>query len=559
MSGVASNRAWGHLLVDGLRQLGVDRFFLSPGARSAPLAAALSGRNVTTHYDERGMAFAALGWAMATGRPAVCVTTSGSALANLLPACVEAFHSNVPLIFLTADRPPELRGTGANQTIHQPGLFGGFVRYAVDLPCAQDLGAVSRLSNVLSQVVAIAMGGQSGPVHLNVPIREPLLESGVAAVDDKIEFSRVANSFPFDWPSDFDFQRFASGRGVVVIGRLPVREQDRVDAILDLAKNLGWPVLADAASGARLRPGIIRHADWILQRHDVPPPERVLHFGGALVSKRIGKWLSACRGTDCLQVRMFPERLDPWEQHPVFIRAGIQQFCESLESIAMPMDANTWIESWRRADGVVGATIEAELSTDDAVTEPAILRALADVAADTNWPVFLGNSMPIRDFDSCAAAVSKAVVPIFANRGASGIDGNIATVAGLALGYASPLLAVMGDLAALHDLNSLPLLQGLPVTLVIINNGGGGIFRFLPIDVEERLLETPHAWEFRGAAQQFGMEYHQVASLSELRKLLAERHVAPRILECRTDRGDNHALHLRIAEACRALSLSWVD
>ena len=554
-----SNRAWGQSLVDGLCQLGAGRFFLSPGARSAPLAAALRGHHVTTHYDERGMAFAALGWAMATGRPAVCVTTSGSAVANLLPACVEAFHSNVPLIFLTADRPPELRGTGANQTIHQPGLFGGFVRYAVDLPCAQDEGALSRLSDVLSEVVAIAMGPQPGPVHANVPIREPLLESGVAAVDEKIEFSRVANSFPFDWPSDFDLQRFASGRGVVVIGRLPVGEQGRVDAILDLAKNLGWPVLADAASGARLRPGIIRHADWILQRHDLPPPERVLHFGSALVSKRIGKWLSVCRGPDCLQVRMFPERLDPWEQHPVFICAGIQQFCESVKTFALPMAADTWIESWLRADLAVVATIAAELPMDDAVSEPTILRALADVAAETNWSVFLGNSMPIRDFDSCAAAVSSDVVNVFANRGASGIDGNIATVAGLALGCASPLLAVMGDLAALHDLNSLPLLQGLPVTLVIINNGGGGIFRFLPIDVEERLMETPHAWEFRGAAQQFGMEYHQVASLSELRRLLAERHVAPRILECRTDRAENHALHLRIAEACRALSLSWVD
>ena len=557
MSGVASNRTWGQSLVDGLCQLGADRFFLSPGARSAPLAAALSGHNVTTHYDERGMAFAALGWAMATGRPAVCVTTSGSAVANLLPACVEAFHSNVPLIFLTADRPPELRGTGANQTIHQPGLFGGFVRYAVDLPCAQDAGAMSRLAGVLSQVVAIAMGPQSGPVHLNVPIREPLLESGIAALDEKIEFSRVANSFPFDWPSDFDFQRFVSGRGVVVIGRLPVGEQNKVGAILDLAKKLGWPVLADAASGARLRPEIIRHADWILQRHDMPGPERVLHFGGALVSKRIGKWLSACSGADCLQVRMFPERLDPWNQNPVFLRAGIQPFCELVNSFALPMPVDTWIESWRRADVAVGAAIEAELPADDAVSEPAILRALADVAAETNWPVFLGNSMPIRDFDSCVAAVSNDVVNVFANRGASGIDGNIATVAGLALGCVSPLLAVMGDLAALHDLNSLPLLQGLPVTLVIINNGGGGIFRFLPLDVEERLLETPHAWEFRGAAQQFGIEYHQVASLSELRRLLAERHVAPRILECCTDRTENHALHLRIAESCRSLPLSW--
>lgn len=557
MSCVASNRTWGQSLVDGLCQLGADRFFLSPGARSAPLAAALSGHNVTTHYDERGMAFAALGWAMATGRPAVCVTTSGSAVANLLPACVEAFHSNVPLIFLTADRPPELRGTGANQTIHQPGLFGGFVRYSVDLPCSQDVGAMSCLAHELLEVVAIAIGPQSGPVHLNVPIREPLLESGIAALDEKIEFSRVANSFPFDWPSDFDFQRFVSGRGVVVIGRLPVGEQDKVGAILDLAKKLGWPVLADAASGAHLRPEIIRHADWILQRHDVPPPEQVLHCGGALVSKRIGKWLSACRGADCLQVRMFPERLDPWDQHPVFIRAGIQQFCESVKPFALPMPVDNWIESWRRADVAVGAAIEAELPADDAVSEPAILRALADVAAETNWPVFLGNSMPIRDFDSCVAAVSNDVVNVFANRGASGIDGNIATVAGLVLGCVSPLLAVMGDLAALHDLNSLPLLQGLPVTLVIINNGGGGIFRFLPIDVEERLLETPHAWEFRGAAQQFGIEYHQVASLSELRRLLAERHVAPRILECRTDRTENHALHLRIAESCRSLPLSW--
>ena len=559
MSGSLSNRAWGQALVDGLCQLGADRFFLSPGARSAPLVAALSGLNVTTHYDERGMAFAALGWSMATGRPAVCVTTSGSAVANLLPACVEAFHSNVPLIFLTADRPPELRGSGANQTIQQPGLFGGFVRHAVDLPCAQDARVLSRLSDVLSEVVAMAVGPQSGPVHLNVPFREPLLESGGAAVDEKIDCSKVANSSLFDWPADFDFQRFASGRGVVVIGRLPVGEQDKVGAILDLAKTMGWPVIADAASGARLRPEIIRHADWILHRHDVPPPERVLHFGGALVSKRLGKWLSACRGADCLQVRMFPERLDTWDQQPVFLRAGIQLFCETVKSIALPKAADTWIESWRRADVAVAAAIEAELSQEDALSEPAILRALADVAIGTCWPVFLGNSMPIRDFDSSVAAFSKNVVHVFANRGASGIDGNIATVAGLALGCASPLLAVMGDLAALHDLNSLPLLQGLPVTLVIINNGGGGIFRFLPIDVEERLLETPHAWEFRGAAQQFGMEYHQVASLSELRTFLAERHSAPLILECHTDRTENHALHLRMTEACRDISLSWVD
>jgi len=285
----------------------------------------------------------------------------------------------------------------------------------------------------------------------------------------------------------------------------------------------------------------------------------VLHFGGALVSKRVGKWLSACRGADCLQVRLFPERLDPWDQHPALIRAGIEEFCESVKSFVLPVAQGAWMRAWHRADFAIATTIEAELPADDSLSEPAILRALADVAAGSSSPVFLGNSMPIRDFDSCVNAVSSGLVNVFANRGASGIDGNIATVAGLAMGCASPLLVVMGDLATLHDLNSLPLLHGLPVTLVIINNGGGGIFRFLPIDVEERLLETPHAWEFRGAALQFGIEYHLVASLSELGSWLGQRHVSPRILECRTDRSENHALHLRISKACTALPLSWTD
>ncbi len=558
MSETVSNRVWGQAVIDGLCQLGADRFFLSPGARSAPLASALSGRNVTTHYDERGVAFAALGWAMATGRPAVCVTTSGSAVANLLPACVEAYHSNLPLVLLSADRPPELRGTGANQTIQQPGLFGGFVRYAIDLPCAQDAQAMQKLGPLLTQALAAAEGSQPGPVHLNVPIREPLLVDALTESVPLSVCSPASAPQKCDWPLGFDVSEFVSGRGIVVIGRLAVSNQSEVAAIFHLAKRLGWPLLADAASGARLMPGTVRHADWILSRTDVPAPDRVLHFGGALVSKRVAKWLSSCRDNDCLQVRLYPDVLDPWQQRPTVMRAGIHSFCEALGRIELSPRESSWSDSLAAADEAVASVIESHLGGGE-LSEPAILRALADVAAETNWPVFLGNSMPIRDFDSCVATVSNDVVNVFANRGASGIDGNIATVAGLALGCASPLLAVMGDLAALHDLNSLPLLHGLPVTLVIINNGGGGIFRFLPIDVEERLMETPHAWEFRGAAQQFGMEYHQVASLSELRGLLAERHVAPRILECRTERGENHALHLRIAEACRALSLSWGD
>ncbi|MEI8293428.1 MAG: 2-succinyl-5-enolpyruvyl-6-hydroxy-3-cyclohexene-1-carboxylic-acid synthase [bacterium] len=552
-----SNRAWGEAIIESLCRLGANRFFLSPGARSAPLAAALATRDVTTHYDERGMAFAALGWAMSTGRPAVCVTTSGSAVANLLPACVEAFHSNVPLVLLTADRPPELRGTGANQTIQQPGIFGGFVRQAVDLPCAGDAAALEHLSLDISKALEIATGDHPGPVHLNVPIREPLLERDIGNVPQEHIARPTRKSEDFEWPQGFDFGRFVSGRGIVVVGRLPAREQEHVGVIKKLAARLGWPLVADAASGARLMPGIIRHVDWILQRQDTPVPDRMMHFGGALVSKRLAKWLAACRGDDCLQVRMFPERLDPWEQKPVVIRVGIDKFCRALVGASLPTVASSWIDSWRVADDAVGASLDLILSRSAALDEPSILRSVARAAAATSSPLFLGNSMPIRDFDSSVDAISNLVVKVFANRGASGIDGNIATVAGVAMGSGSPVLAVMGDLAALHDLNSLPLLQGLPVTLIVINNGGGGIFRFLPIEVEERLLETPHAWNFEGAAAQFGIPYFRVASRMDFEHLLSVNFPGPRILECRTDRAANHALHLKIAESCRALPLSW--
>jgi len=556
MSETVSNRVWGQAVIAGLCQLGADRFFLSPGARSAPLAAALSGRNVTTHYDERGVAFAALGWAMATGRPAVCVTTSGSAVANLLPACVEAYHSNLPLVLLTADRPPELRGTGANQTIQQPGLFGGFVRHAIDLPCGQDAQAMEKLGPLLSQALAAAEGSQPGPIHLNVPIREPLLVDALTESAPPSITSPAPDPQKCDWPIGFDFSDFVSGRGIVVIGRLAVCDQGEVAAIFHLAKRLGWPILADATSGARLMSGTVRHADWILSRTDVPAPDRVLHFGGPLVSKRVAKWLSSCRDRDCLQVRLYPDVLDPWQQRPTVMRAGIRSFCEALDRIELPVRESSWSDSLAAADEAVASVIDSHLGEGE-LSEPAILRALADSAAQSSVPVFLGNSMPIRDFDSCSRAISNHVVNIFSNRGASGIDGNIATIAGLALASEKPLFAVIGDLAALHDLNSLPLLRGLPVTIVIINNGGGGIFRFLSIDVEERLLDTPHVWTFEGAAAQFGIQHYFVTSLGVLQGLLDDQVPEPRILECRTDRHANFALHSKIAASCRALPLSW--
>jgi 2-succinyl-5-enolpyruvyl-6-hydroxy-3-cyclohexene-1-carboxylate synthase len=551
-----SNRAWGRAVVDGLIQIGASRFFMSPGARCSPLVAALadSGIEPVVHYDERGMAFAALGWASVTGQPAVCITTSGSAVANLLPACVEAFHSGIPLIFLTADRPPELRGTGANQTIEQPGIFGSFVRMDKDLPLPDDSGSIEELWESLRCIGRVLKSDTIGPVHLNVPFREPLLSApsspGISVPE--LAGGDIATGEEFAIPASF----FESSRGVVVLGRLPALEQSEAFAAQELASRLGWPLIADALSGAQFLPGVIRHADWTLQRANVPKPERVLHFGGSLVSKRLGEWLAGCKGAHCLQVRRFPERLDPWDQKPVFIHSGIVRFCESMERRVPAKPSGSWLEFWKEADVGVSKILSDITENDKSLSEPAIARAVAKAAVAGALPVFLGNSMPVRDFNSCVDSVSHSRIPVFGNRGASGIDGNIATIAGVSMALGRPLLAILGDLSVLHDMNSLALLRGLPVTLVVVNNDGGGIFRFLPLGLDdalrERLWETPHGMDFSHAAAQFGIDYHIVAKTSELDGILSATNQWPRILECRTSRSGNLALHKEIADkVCR--------
>lgn len=538
-----TNRTLGAAIVRGLQKLGAGRFFLSPGARGSALLAAVAGSGVdsTVHYDERGMAFAALGWTMATGKPAVCLTTSGSAVANLLPACVEAFHSGVPLIFVTADRPAELRGTGANQTISQPGIFGSFVRAQADVSRKCDL---AELPGVLENLVTAALGPWPGPVHLNVSFDEPVLSEGEVGEFPLPQGVSLPEMDPIEIPNGF----FEAERGVVVLGRLLLAEQAIAPRVLEFAQRLGWPLMADALSGARFLKGVVAHADWILQNPEIPAPERVLHLGGSLVSKRLGKWLASCRGADCLQVRRFPERLDPWGQNPVFLRSDIGVFLESTNISPQ----SQWSGWWRDQDQKAAAV----LNDLPAGSEPAIARAVADFAARNGDLLFLGNSMPVRDVDSCGSATGKVPTPVLGNRGASGIDGNIATIAGTCIGSGRPVVALLGDLAVLHDLNSLALLHGLPVTLVVINNDGGGIFRFLPLAIgsedRERYWETPHGMDFPHAAAQFGLEYHRLGNSENLTSELEKSRHKSCLIECRTDRGENHELHLEIGRRIRS-------
>ncbi|MFM8364820.1 MAG: 2-succinyl-5-enolpyruvyl-6-hydroxy-3-cyclohexene-1-carboxylate synthase, partial [Verrucomicrobiota bacterium] len=317
----------------------------------------------------------------------------------------------------------------------------------------------------------------------------------------------------------------------------------------------GWPVIADVLSGSRFLEGVVAHADWILQHADIPEPERVLHFGGSLVSKRLGAWISTCRSEDYVQVRKFPERLDPWGANPFVIRSGITAFLEANQ----PEAREGWKPRWIAASQAVGDVLSEMLDADGPLTEPSIARI---VASQIDF-LFLGNSMPVRDVDSCAPANSAVTSPILGNRGASGIDGNIATLAGACIGADRPLIGLLGDLAVLHDLNSLPLLRDLPLKLVVINNDGGGIFRFLPLGIDaetrERFWETPHGMDFRNAAAQFGLEYHHPATARELTSLLRRPEQKSCLIECSTERAANHDLHREIARKVKSLELKWSD
>jgi len=549
-----SNRGCGRLVAAFFLRKGVRHIFLSPGARSAPLTSAfaeLAPELIVTHFDERGMGFCALGAALASGLPSVCIVTSGTAVANLLPAVIEADQSEIPLVLLTADRPAWLRGTGSNQTILQPGIFGRAVRYARDLPIPSKMGVTPRvfLESALAETLQAACGHHAGPVHLNFQFDEPLLvpdETPLctpvsSGVTPPTSMARGTAVLP---PQEF----FQARRGVIVLGQMPQSQHaSERDSVYVLADRLGWPVLADGLSGDRGDARAISHADLLLRAPSVPPPEAVLHLGSRLVSKRLMAWISQCPRGRYWQVRETAGRIDPHRVFPEVIHAEPRAWCAAAISQITTIRANlSTLRAWRDADRKVSALLHRLLETQS-LSEPLAVRIVAEEASNLGSPLLLGNSMPVRDFSIFCGPLPKPP-SIFSNRGASGIDGNIATTAGIGIGSNTPPLALLGDLAALHDLNSLPLLVRQNGKLIVLNNGGGGIFQFLPLDLHpdlrERFLETPHPFRFDHAAAQFGMRYSAPVAPECLRDAL--RTSGPGLIEVRTDRTENRALHERI-------------
>jgi 2-succinyl-5-enolpyruvyl-6-hydroxy-3-cyclohexene-1-carboxylate synthase len=541
-------------LVDEWVNLGVTDAVICPGSRSTPLALPLADRlRVHVRLDERSAGFFALGLAMATARPTVICVTSGTAAAELHPAVVEAHHAGVPLIVCTADRPPELHHTGAPQTIEQTALFVTATRWAF-APGVPTEGQEEVWRPLAVRAFAEALHGPAGPgpVHLNLEFREPLTgaaEPLPARPGPKVVVPRGRAS-----PSTLIELQPLQGRGLIMAGGSWPGRPDP-SRVLALAERLGWPVLADPLSGARLD-GTIAAADAIV-RAEPPLPECIVMLGAPWLSRALGTYVSdaARAGARIIIVDPWQQWADPSRAATEFHQSGADDWLEFARTSAAPCDPE-WLDSWRSREAMAQAAIAEVLGND--VSEPLVARSVHRYAAETGATLVVAASMPIRDLEWYAEA--NPVPPrVLANRGANGIDGVVSTALGVAAsgeGQDARTLALLGDLTFLHDVSGLVNLPEVPCTFVVLDNGGGGIFSFLPqaTSVEppvfEQLFGTPPASDIGAVARGFGLAVHDVTALSQLEPALAAP--TPALVRVRVPgRAENVALHEAINQAVR--------
>ena len=562
-------------------RLSCTMFFISPGSRSSDLVAAI-GRHFKTrtcvHYDERGSAFAALGYSRKSSSPAVWVTTSGTALANGLPAVIEASIDSVPLVLLTADRPPELRDTGANQTIRQPGLFGDYVRWHFDMPTPSEDVDPSFVLSTVDQSVYRATS-ERGPVHLNCMFREPLATEAPAfeSARSDARLSRWdASEKPYTQyikadrvSGDADLSEIKEAlaqakRPICVLGRLA--DTRYAEPALKWAEQSGIPILPDITSGFRLgrtEKSLIPYYDLLTNSerfNRLMKPDAVVQVGRTPVSKRIQQFLTSSRPETYVLVVDGPERQDP--NHLVSHRMDLNHSgVESLFSGMKPVSdvEEGWLAGWREGSNQIEKWLRVRFggSSEPALSEQGVAHRLCSLLPESHQ-FMIASSLPIRHVDTFSSSQGNPV-GIVANRGVSGIDGTIATAAGSQWSSGERTTVLLGDLAMLHDLNSLVLAKDRGLILVVINNDGGGIFSYLPIqnqaDIFERFFATPHGMNFEHAASLFGIEYHAPEDLNQFSDdyLSALGRRGATLIEVKTNRDETKAFGDQLLEEAKSL------
>ena len=549
-------------LVDELARCGLSHAVTSPGSRNAPILLTLADDErieALSVLDERSAGFVALGIAKSTRRPVVVTCTSGTAGANLLPAVIEADEARVPLIVLTADRPPELRDVGAGQAIDQLKLYGSAVKWFVEVGNHEPSRATAVHYRALAcRAYFTAAGGRPGPVHLNLALREPLAPVA-EELDEKTWSGRrdgrpwvrhVAAELKPPGTAVRDLARRAarSARGALVCGS---SGEDIAGPAAGLAATLGWPLLADPTSGARCgshdRSHVVAHYDALLRgesfarRHG---PDLVLRIGDTPTSKPLRAWLERSS-----QVVVDPHSTwhEPTRAAETIVAASAVSTCEALSDELSGHDVQAdpgWIASWREADALVPRTLAAAPDP----FEPKVYAALADVLSD-GATVWLSSSMPVREVETFFPQTATSL-RFLSNRGANGIDGVVSSAAGAAVAADGRCHLLTGELALLHDIGGLLAARhhGIDLTIICVNNGGGGIFDFLPVaetaarDAYEEHIATPSGASLERVAALAGIPHRKAATPVEIQRAAAE----PGLVEVATDRAESVRLHREV-------------
>lgn len=553
-----TNSLWGSVLVATLARLGVREAVISPGSRSTPLTMAFARHDQIESIpmlDERSAAFFAIGLARQRRRPLVLLCTSGTAGANYFPAVVEAQESGVPLLVITADRPPEMRECRSGQTIDQEKLFGGHVNFYHEFAVPQ---ATLPMLRYLRQTVAHAWERTqwpfAGPVHLNAPFRDPLppIADGEAValrgtLDERRFFSALAAK-P-EGSARLTSTLKLGGRGVIVAGQ--VRTEDPAGyarSVGKLAAKVGWPVLADALSPLRhhahLVPGLVTAYDLIARSSALAKqlqPDTVLCLHDWPTSKALRQWLQQ-HDTEVTMVRRDAQNPDALHGRTAVLRASV----EELSAISKPAKLRGWLDSWLEAERRLSRARMKAVTSISSLFEGKV-SALLPALLPRGTPVFVANSMPVRDLEYFCPANRRGLA-VHCNRGANGIDGTLSTALGLAHGN-RPAVLLTGDLALLHDSNgflAIPKFKG-SLTIILINNEGGGIFNHLPVAQFEPPFEeffaTPQRVDFRLLCAAHNAAHVTVRDWRHFRQLMTR--LPPRgvrVLELRTDRRGDAAV-----------------
>lgn len=555
------------VLVDEFVRAGVEYAVVAPGSRNAPIAYALGDREeikIWSVLDERQAGFFALGLAKSTGKPAIVTCTSGSAAANLHPAVIEASHAGIPLIVLTADRPPELRDVGAGQAIDQIKLYGDSVRWFVEAgnhPVSDQTLRHFRATG--SRAVAEATAGNPGPVHINLPLREPLrpvaqdlgeVAGSLGAVGRAggAPWSSIAGARP---PAQDLLDAVAVAKHpVIIVGEQHQREL--AQSIADFASATGVPVFADALSQMRRkqlaeRAPIVASYDLILRSQPVArrlAPDLIVRVGETPTSKSLRTWLT---DASCRQIVIDPRgrHQDPSRSaSDIWVCDPLATFSAAVGAVSGPTAAVSWTTSWNQLERAAQSAIDYALAEEPFPLEPAVYRSALS-SLERGATIFVSSSMPIRDVEAYAP-VGRDDVRFLSNRGTNGIDGVISTALGVRAPYnCDRVIVLTGDLAFLYDASALAIAQRheIPLTIVCVDNAGGGIFSFLPVSEHqehfEELIAAPSGVDIEAVARAYGFEYSAPRDAETLQAAVEK----PGFVHLRTERVANRAAHDRVS------------